>query len=175
MDRRSSFVRIAFALSASAGCGHAAASDEAFRQDLERSLQPALADVLKRDPASANPRVIERPEQERFELGAVMDVRKPYSDGVPVLAISPGGAAERLGMLVGDRLLSINGIDVAGINNAAERIAEGLVAQDGTVALEIRRGDQQLWFEGKVDVVQIPGYVLTIEPPAATETAAPSP
>ena len=48
-------------------------------------------------------------DRTRYELGAVVDVRRASADGVPLLAITPGGAADRLGLQAGDRLRTVNG------------------------------------------------------------------
>src|SRR5690606_5339849 len=45
----------------------------------------------------------------RVDLGAVLDFCRVDVEGVTVLAVTPGGAAERLGLLAGDRIVSAKG------------------------------------------------------------------
>ena len=47
--------------------------------------------------------------QSRYELGAVVDVRRASVNGVTILAITPGGAADRMGLQTGDQLRVVNG------------------------------------------------------------------
>lgn len=133
------------------------------------AVDRALADAYSRDPAAqAGALRIERPEQQRFELGAVLDVRAASADGVAVLAITPGGAAERIGLKPGDRVLAINGTTVAGSDiDPASALLDALAGSDGSLAIDLRRGQDALALNGAADLVRIPAYVLEVQPPVA--------
>lgn len=142
----------------------AAATEDAIADAVDR----ALADSYSRGPAPAGKLRIERPEQQRFELGAVLDVRAATPAGVPVLAITPGGAAERIGLRVGDRVLAVNEYPVAASDiDPASALIEALAASDGEVSIDLRRSDQQLTLSGTADLVRIPAYVLDVQAPVA--------
>lgn len=84
-----------------------------------------------------------------WSLGAVVDVRDAGSDGARVLAVTPGGAAERLGLRPGDRLLAVNGRALDA--NAAEALAAAVQAGDGSLRLEVARDGRRLALSGAAD------------------------
>lgn len=126
-------------------------------------------------PAPGGPPLrIERPERVRYELGAVVDVRGGQGPGLAVLAVTPGSAAERLGLRVGDRLLAINDHTFSGEAPAAETFRAALAAREGALALRVRRGERELNLSGQADRAVVPAYTLTIgasAAPAATPAA----
>lgn len=110
--------------------------------------------------------VLDRPERTRHELGAVVDVRGDGAPGLPVLAVTPGSAAERVGLRVGDRLLAINGHRFAAGQAAGEAFRTALGARDGAIELRVGRGGRELSLSGAADTVVIPAYTLTLHAPA---------
>lgn len=155
-------------LAASLNLAPAAAAGVPSDDVVASAVDSALADAYSRDPAHAGELRIERPEQQRYELGAVLDVRAAAADGVPVLAITPGGAAERIGIQVGDQVLAINGAAMAGRDvDPAGALLDALAGSDGTLAIEVRRNDQTLRLSGEADLVRIPAYVLEVRAPVA--------
>lgn len=104
------------------------------------------------------PLALERPERSHFELGAVVDLRRGGTDGATVMAVSPGSAAERMGLEPGDRLLSVNGRPLA----AASDLSEALAATNGELAVEVRRDAGMVSLSGSADRITIPAYVITI-------------
>jgi len=120
--------------------------------------------------ADGNGMRIGRAARERYELGAVVTTR-PSDGGAPeVLAITPGGAAERIGLQPGDRLLAINGVDLAGGAELAQRLRDALQKDGGALALRLRRGDALLDMAGRADVIALPAYELEIKPTAAASS-----
>ena len=62
------------------------------------------------------PVVLQQPARVRHELGAVVNPQ-PGDGGPPrIMAITPGGAAERMQLSVGDRLLAVNGTAAGAIS-----------------------------------------------------------
>lgn len=84
-------------------------------------------------------------------LGIVADGRDRTGAGVLVRAVTPGGAAERLGVRPGDRLVSVNGellADAAAPHALLDRLIDG---SGGEVRLELLRDGQTLSLAGPVD------------------------
>lgn len=133
------------------------------RVDAEmQSLLVRLAEAGQLPGPEQTPLTIERPERVRHELGAVVDVRQPDRAGVPVLAVTPGGAADRLGVKAGDRLLAINGQSLAGSDPVADTFRDALAARNGTLELQVARGGQTLSLSGEADSIVVPAYSLTV-------------
>lgn len=59
-------------------------------------------------------------------LDAVVDVRRPHADGLMVLAVTPGGTGDRIGLRVGDRILEINGRALSGTLEPSKAMAAAL-------------------------------------------------
>ncbi len=110
-----------------------------------------------------------------FELSAVVDVRRPHADGVPVLAVTPGGAGDRMGLRVGDRLQSINGRSLAGAPDPAAVLARALQDSNGALRVQVLRGGLSLPLSGTADARIVSsgegcGFVTTIgAPPTLSE------
>lgn len=91
--------------------------------------------------------------QPRHELGAVVDVRQASQNGVTVLAITPGGAAERMGLQPGDQLRSINGRRLDDTAKPATTFDSAMQESDGTLQLEVVRGGKTMRLSGRTDLV----------------------
>lgn len=91
------------------------------------------------------------PAVSQWSLGLVVDGRRGGDDGVLVVALSPEGAAERIGVRVGDRLLAINGQSLVGVQAPGGVFERALAARDGEVLLEVERDDRPLTLAGRVD------------------------
>lgn len=74
-----------------------------------------------------------------WSLGAITDPRNT-SEGLPVLAVTPGGSAEGLGLRSGDRIQSINGQSLVGAQRAGEMLDRALSDSNGRVDLTVIRG-----------------------------------
>lgn len=101
-------------------------------------MGPALA-------VSAVPAVLQ------WSLGLVVDGRGAGEDGVRVVALSPQGAAERMGVQVGDRLLAVNGESLVGVQAPSALFERAVAAGDGEVRLEVERGGTPLVLAGRAD------------------------
>lgn len=111
------------------------------------------------------------PVSQQVDLGAILDVRyRAHADtGLPVLGVTPGGSAARLGLQAGDRLLAVNGQslqalggDAQGRALAAQRLREAIVDTAGDVELRIARDGQEQVLRGPVQVVSLPAYRLEL-------------
>ncbi|MFC4729155.1 PDZ domain-containing protein [Coralloluteibacterium thermophilus] len=131
-----------------------------LRSEIDAALlRVADAHALADD--ADGPLLIEQPARTRYELGAVIDVRERTGDGLPVLAVTPGGAAERMGLRTGDRLLAINGHRLAG-GVDAEALADAVGADGGPLDVEVRRDGAALRLHGAAERVELPAYRLSV-------------
>lgn len=149
-----------------------AADPQPTADALRLAVDRALFETLSQRPAPTDGLTIEQPERQSLELGAVVDVRRPDPAGLPVVAVSPGAAAERLGLKVGDRLMAINGLDVAGVPAPAQALLQALQDSNGDLTVQLLRGSVQLTLAGSVDTVTLPAYRLVLQPPVARVAAA---
>lgn len=132
-------------------------------EKVEAEVDAALLNLAERGALGSfdQPLTISRPAQVRYELGAVVDVRKPDPRGIEVLAVTPDGAAARMGLKVGDRLLAINNrrLDDAA---AANVLQEAILDSKGAVRLLAMRDGSQIELRGRSDIVAVPAYQLTV-------------
>ena len=104
------------------------------------------------------------------DLGIVVDVRRVGVDGLRVLAVTPGGAGERLGLRPGDRIVAANGRRLSEGGSPSDTLATALAARDGRLRLEIVRDGQPRVLEGDAGTVESAvavggcGYVATDGP-----------
>lgn len=105
----------------------------------------------------------------RYELGAVVDVRQADRNGLAILAVTPGGAADRIGLRVGDRLLAINGHRLDGASRPSSALDNALQESGGALQVEATRDGKPLALSGRADAMRLAaagdsrscGYVST--------------
>jgi hypothetical protein len=88
----------------------------------------------------------------RYELGAVVDVRQASTAGATVLAITPGGAADRLGLRAGDKLRAINGRRLDDTAKPSSTLDSALQEGDGALRVEAVRNGKTLALSGRADL-----------------------
>lgn len=108
------------------------------------------------------PLTVSRPAQVRYELGAVVDVREPDRHGLEVLAVTPNGAAARMGLKTGDRLLAINDQVLNGRGTPSTLLRDAMMARGGKLRLLAARGTNRIQLAGTAETVAVPAYRLTI-------------
>ena len=89
--------------------------------------------------------------QARYELGAVVDVRQASANGVTILAITPGGAADRLGLQAGDKLRAINGRRLDNTSKPSSTLESALQEGNGALRVEAVRNGKTLALSGRAD------------------------
>lgn len=105
----------------------------------------------------------------RYELGAVVDVRRANRNGIALLAVTPGGAADRMGLQAGDRLLAINGRRLDGATKPSSTLDGALQESNGALQVEASRNGKPLVLSGRADAARLAapgdsrscGYVST--------------
>lgn len=87
----------------------------------------------------------------RYVLGAVVDVRRANVKGVTVLAITPGGAASRIGLQAGDQLRVVNGQRLDDTLTPSSVLERALQAGNGTLEVEAIRNGEPVFLSGRAD------------------------
>ena len=139
-----------------------AAAQQADTAQLQQDIESALLALGDRGAlgTSDSPLTVAAPAQARYELGAVV---VPRPDGAPaIMAITPGGAAERLRLHVGDRLVSVNGQRLAGKQDLVATLQTAIARDDGALRVEYLRAGKVQSARGSADVVAIPAYQLVV-------------
>ena len=160
--------RLALLLGIPLLCALPVAAQQADTAQLQRDLEASLLALGDRDALGASdaPLTVTSPAQVRFELGAVV---VPRPDGAPaIMAITPGAAAERLRLRVGDRLVSVNGKPLEGAADPVATLQSAIAASDGAVRIEYLRDGKVQASNGHADIVAIPAYRLVVGATTAT-------
>jgi hypothetical protein len=137
------------------------ATAQADKQQLSRDIEAALLELGDRDGLGTSdaPLTVAAPVQVRYELGAVVTAG---DGGATVMAVTPGGAAERLRLRPGDRLLAINGTRIAGAPDPVAALEQAVRDGDGALRIEASRDGRALRLDGRADMVAIPAYRLVV-------------
>ena len=93
-----------------------------------------------------------QPGQARYELGAVVDVRRASANGVTILAVTPGGAADRVGLQAGDQLRVVNGRRLDDTPKPSSTLEGALQEGNGTLQVEAMRDGKPLVLSGRADI-----------------------
>ena len=94
------------------------------------------------------------PVSARYELGAVVDVRQANRNGVTILAITPGGAADRIGLRAGDQLRSVNGRRLDNNPRPSSTLESALQEKNGALEIEAMRDGKILALSGRADAAR---------------------
>lgn len=173
-------IRLAAALLGLGIAANGSAAAQVDKQQLGRDIEAALLEQGDRNGLGTTeaPLTLAAPVQVRYELGAVVAAD---DGGATVMAVTPGGAAERLRLRPGDRLLAINGTRIAGRTDPEATLEAAVRGGDGALRIEASRDGRALRLDGRADVVAIPAYQLIVGAPATrgcgyvTSTAGPLP
>lgn len=156
--------------------GGAASAQEpaAVEQRLQEEMQSMLVRLVEsgalRDGGEGI--ALSAPATRQPDFGAILDVRYRAGTGagLPVLGVTPGTSAARLGVQPGDRLLAVNGVSLAGLGAdadgravAARTLRDALLAHSESIELSVERGAQVQVLRGRVDIVQLPAYRLELD------------
>jgi hypothetical protein len=107
---------------------------------------------------------IDTPAQQASNLGVLVDSSRKDRDGVHVLGITPGGAAQKMGMRGGDVLVAINGRSLTGSDSAAALLRNTVetLPNGGALGFDVRRDDRMLSLSGTLSSIRLPAMRLTI-------------
>lgn len=160
-------VALSLVLPLACGADAARANDPRIEQEIEETLLRLLDLGALEASAPGRPIVIEREARMRYELGAIVArPRAGDNGGLEVLALTPRGQAERMGLHVGDLILQINGLDLSRSDDPGSAMARALLRSRGRMRVELLRGTRQMQIEGQAEVMEVPGFRLRIDRPA---------
>lgn len=106
---------------------------------------------------------IAAPAQRVSNLGVLVDSAHDARDGLHVLAVTPGGAGERMGLRAGDTLVTLNGTPLTG-RGAAETLRQTVdgLPNGSALAFAVRRDDRERTVSGALSSVFLPAMHLTV-------------
>ena len=113
---------------------------------LARAAAVPAAPALAQPPAYADPQA-----GRHYDLGAVVDVRRAAPGGLRVMAVTPGGTADRIGLRAGDMLQSINQQSLTGDARPAPVLEQAIRAGGGALRVELLRAGRPLSLSGSLD------------------------
>ncbi|MBA8882621.1 PDZ domain-containing protein [Dokdonella fugitiva] len=148
--------------------GDAAASVGA-EQRLRAELRAVMTELVESGAfGSAPPHEIrldiDAPAQRVSNLGLLVDSARDDRDGVHVLGITPGGAAEKMGLRSGDVLLAVNGTTLANTDGAAATLRQSIeqLPDGARLAFEVQRDGRRQTLAGTPSSVYLPAMHLTV-------------
>jgi len=103
---------------------------------------------------------IDAPPQKVSNLGLLVDSKGGAADGLHVLAVTPGGNAERMGLRAGDVLLALNGTPLASaatLRNTVDTLPDG-----GRLDFSVRRDGHAQTMGGASASMVLPAMHLSI-------------
>lgn len=104
------------------------------------------------------------PAQRVSDLGLLVDSGRISRDGVLVVGVTPGLQAESMGLRGGDRILSFNQVQLAGVDSAVQRLRDTVAGlpDRADVALTIERSGRQSRVTGTVSSRRLPAMRLLV-------------
>lgn len=108
---------------------------------------------------------VDVPGQQVSDLGVLVDSARDSGHGLHVLGITPGSAAERMGLRAGDVLLSANGTTLGGHGATAAaslRRSVDSLPSGSTLAFEVDRGGRSQTVSGALTSVYVPAMRLHV-------------
>jgi hypothetical protein len=106
---------------------------------------------------------VDAPAQKVSNLGLLVDSKANAGDGLHVLAVTPGGNAERIGLRAGDVLVALNGSSLASSDGAAtlRRTVETL-PDGGKLDFNVRRDGKPQQLSGAAASMYLPAMHLSV-------------
>lgn len=172
VDRiRVSWLFAAIVSTAGAQAVHADATSVAAEQKVRSGVQQLLLELASRGElvdADGLPMALDisEPSRDVDNLGVVID-GTPSSNGVSVVAVTPGGAAAKMGIRSGDRLVSAQDrslvrSDTGTSTVATLREAVASVGDGGTLRLGVDRDGRRIDFSGPLQRLRLPAIHLRL-------------
>lgn len=113
----------ALALLVALACGAATpafAADAQVEQRLRGELDAIMTELIQSGAFDGDGSLdVDSPARRVADLGLLVDSAHAGEHGLRVLAVTPGGGAERIGLRAGDTLLALNGISLARADGGA--------------------------------------------------------
>lgn len=144
--------------------GFAHAGEAAVEQRLRGELDAVMTELIQSGAFDGEGSLeVGAPARRVADLGLLVDSARADADGLRVLAVTPGGGAERIGLRAGDSLLALNGISLARADGGAtlRRTVDAL--PDGSaLAFYVRRDGSTQTLSGSLRSIELPPMRLTV-------------
>ncbi len=137
-------------------------------QRMRAELRAVMTELIQTgafegQPAQSISMDIDSPAQRVSDLGLLVDSAHESRDGLRVLAVTPGGSAERIGLQAGDILVALNASSLEGAGSAAIlRHAVDALPDGSTLAFQVRRNGSLQKVSGPLAAVYLPAMHLTV-------------
>ncbi len=106
---------------------------------------------------------IDSPAQKVSNLGLLVDSKGGAGEGLHVLAVTPGGNAERMGVRAGDVLLALNGAPLSSADGAAAlRRTVDTLPDGGRLDFNVRRDGRATTVGGAATSMYLPAMHLSV-------------
>jgi hypothetical protein len=106
---------------------------------------------------------IDTPPQKVSNLGLLVDSKGGAGEGLKVLAVTPGGNAERMGLRAGDVLVALNGTALASADGAATlRRTVDTLPDGGRLDFNVRRDGRTTTMGGASASMYLPAMHLSV-------------
>ena len=155
--------------------GYAHAADANVEQRLRGELDAIMTELIQSGAFDGEAALdVGTPARRVADLGMLVDSARAGADGLRVLAVTPGGGAERIGLRAGDALLALNGTALARADGGATlRETVDALPDGSTLAFYVRRDGKPQTLSGPLRSIELPPMRLTIG--AGTHVAAAAP
>jgi hypothetical protein len=157
------------AATAGAMLGTEAGASAGVEQRVRAELRAVMTELIESgafgDAGAGNIHLdIDTPAQQVSNLGVLVDSSRNDRDGVHVLAITPGGAAEKMGVRSGDVLVAVNGRSLADSDSAPTLLRGAVEAlpNGGTLGFDVRRDGRIQSVKGTLSSIHLPAMRLLI-------------
>ena len=156
--------------------GGAQAADARVEQRVSAELSAVMTELIETgafgdQPSERIALAIDTPARRVSDLGLLVDSRRNDGDGLHVLAVTPNGNAERIGLRAGDVVLALNGTALTGTDSAARLRQQVDGLPDGSaLAFQVSRDGSSHTLNGSLSSVYLPAMRLTVG--GATQVAA---
>lgn len=152
--------------------GLAHAADANVEQRLRGELDAVMTELIQSGAFDGEGSLeVGAPARRVADLGLLVDSARADADGLRVLAVTPGGGAERIGLRAGDSLLALNGTSLARPDGGATlRDTVDALPDGSTLAFYVQRDGNAQTLSGPLRSIELPPMRLTVG--AGTQLAA---
>jgi membrane-associated protease RseP (regulator of RpoE activity) len=148
--------------------GGVLAADTSVEQRVSAELSAVMAELIETGafgdlPSERIALAVDTPARRVSDLGLLVDSARAGDDGLHVLAVTPGGNAERIGLRAGDVVVALNGTSMVGADSAARLRQHVDALPDGSaLAFYVNRGGSSQTLSGSLSSVYLPAMHLTV-------------
>lgn len=158
------------------GLAHAGSADANVEQRLRGELNAIMTELIQSGAFDGQGSLdVGTPARRVADLGLLVDSAHADARGLRVLAVTPGGGAERIGLRTGDTLLALNGTSLARSDGGATLRDTVDALPDGSpLAFYVQRDGATQTLSGPLRSIELPPMRLTVGAGTQLAAAAPS-